>query len=644
MSMNAVPIVKFWNSTRLRLGILTIFALVCLLVTFDLGAHWGALEQDAAVWMMVVIAIASIGTLFIILVFSLQARMIFAPLRQITAAVKKTMGGHYPPGDYPKLQWDGQDEFGLFVQSINEMVSSLSEKTQAIAEQREYQAALLASIPDCVCLFDREARLVKMYKQPDLVSPIRGMHAGECLMAPFFLEQDCEHLQEAIGKTFGTGKSQLAFVSLRETSDMFRHFEVRACKINPEHALVVLKDITREKRESDHRKQIEGHLVRVEKIESLGTLAAGIAHDVNSMLTVIRNTLEITWKDPVKEELEGIRTILQAAEKGSQLTRELMTYAGQNQVKFKRSDPNEIVLAMEKLLQGVMASNVILDLDLKENLPKVDVDPHQFWKVLLNLLKNASEAMNGLRGAVRIRTYEMTLTEQSKRDFFCTHSLTCEPGVVFEISDTGVGIPKEILKRIFEPFFSTKSSGRGLGLATAFGIVDTHNGAISIASEVGKGATFRIWLPVSKMAPTEDDQDKVSESVISVKKATSDRPCVLIIEDDRAVLQTTRILLQSLGIDSLEAVSKRDAIGVFGKSSDRISLVFLDATIDNLDNVKLLGLLRQHNPDIPVVIVSGYSEKRISQMFANQPFEGFLGKPYTRDQLIAAIRPFVNLA
>jgi signal transduction histidine kinase len=641
--MKAVPIVKFWNSARLRLGVLTIFALACLLLTFDLGAHWGSLEQDAAVWMTVIIAIAGIGTLFIILVFSLQARMIFAPLRQITEAVKKVMGGHYPPGDYPKLEWEGKDEFGLFVQSINEMVAGLSEKTQALAEQREYQAALLASIPDCVCLFDREARLVKMYKQPDLVSPIRGVVAGECLMAPFFLEQDCEHLQEAIGKTFGTGKSQLAFVSLRETSEMFRHFEVRACKINPEHALVVLKDITREKRESDHKKQVEGHMVRVEKIESLGTLAAGIAHDVNSMLTVIRNTLEVTWKDPVKEELEGIRTILQAAEKGSQLTRELMTYAGQNQVKFKRSDPNEIVLAMEKLLQGVMASNVILDLDLGENLPKVDADPHQFWKVLLNLLKNASEAMNGLRGAVRMRTYELTLTEQSKREFFCTHSLACEPGVVFEISDTGVGIPKEILKRVFEPFFSTKSSGRGLGLATAFGIVDTHNGAISIASEVGKGATFRIWLPVSKMVPTEEDQDKVSESVISAKKTTSERPCVLIIEDDRAVLQTTRILLQSLGIDSLEAVSKRDAMGVFGKNSDRINLVFLDATIDNLDNVKLLGLLRQHNPEIPVVIVSGYSEKRISQMFAAQPFEGFLGKPYTRDQLIAAIRPFVSL-
>jgi signal transduction histidine kinase/CheY-like chemotaxis protein len=533
---------------------------------------------------------------------------------------------------------------GLFVKSVDEMALRLSEKTCALGEVQDYQGALLDSIPDCVCLFNWENRLVKMYKQPDLVAPVRGLVEGECLMPPFFLDQECEHLQMAILKALGTGKSQLTFISLRETSDVFRHFEVRVCKINSEKALVVLKDITRDKKEAAHRKQVEGHLVRVEKIESLGTLAAGIAHDVNSMLTVIRNTLEVTWKNPESSEREGIRTILQAAEKGSLLTKELMTYAGQNKVKFKRSDPNEVVLAMENLLQRVMKSNVILELKLGEKLPKVDADPHQFWKVLLNLLKNASEAMNGLRGAVQISTYGFVVTEENKRDFFCTHSLACEPGVVFEVSDTGTGIPKEILKRIFEPFFSTKSSGRGLGLATAFGIVDTHNGAIAVSSEVGKGTTFRVWLPVSKMVATEAEAIQTSIGAATPRTSTTDRPCVLIIEDDRAVLQTTRILLKSLGLDSLEAVSERNALGVFGKNTERINLILLDATIENTDNVKLLGLLRKQKSDVPVVIVSGYSEKRIVELFASQPIDGFLGKPYTRDQLIAAIRPFVSLS
>lgn len=641
--MKWVSIVNAFKSARVRFGLFIVFALLSLLVTFELGCRWGFVERSEVVWVSVVIAVASMGTLCIILVFSLQSRMVFAPLKQIREAVNKIGQGEYQAGDCLKLKWAADDELGLFVQSVDKMALRLTEKTAALAQERDYQLALLASIPDCVCLFNQESRLVQMYKQPDLVAPIRGLIVGECLQDPFFMEQDAEHLQTAILKALGTGKSQLAFLSLRETAEQFRHFEVRVCRINQGHALVVLKDISREMRESDQKRQVEGRLIRVEKIESLGTLAAGIAHDVNSMLTVIRNTLEVTWKDPVTHEIEGIRTILQAAEKGSQLTRELMTYAGQNQVKFKRTDPNEMVLSLEKLLQGVMASNVILELMLGADLPKVDADQNQFWKVLLNLLKNASEAMNGLRGVVRISTYAFTLTEQNKQAFFCTHSLTCDLGVVFEIADTGVGIPKEILKRIFEPFFSTKSSGRGLGLATAFGIVDTHNGAIAISSEVGKGTVFRIWLPVSKRIPLEADEETSDDRALPRPKTMSQPPCVLIVEDDRAVLRTTRILLQSLGIDSLEAVSKRDAIGVFGKHAEHINLVLLDATIDNLDNVKLLEQFRQQNATVPVVIVSGYSEKRIQELFASQPIEGFLGKPYTRDQLITALRPFVDL-
>ena len=381
--MKSVLILKMWHNARVRFGFYIVLALACLLGTFHSGCRWGLIEQDSAVWMTIVIAIASMGTLCMILVFSLQSRMIFDPLKQITAAVKKVSDGHYQAGDCLKLRWAINDEMGLFVQSVDEMALRFAEQTLAIAQEREYQAALLASIPDCVCLFDHEAKLIKMYKQPNLVAPVRGLVVGECLMPPFFLQQDCAHLQEAVGKAFGTGKAQLAFVSLRETSERFRHFEVRAFNIKQGNALVVLKDITREKKESDHKKQAEGHLVRVE-IESLGTLAAGIAHDVNSMLTVIRNTLEVTWGNPIESECEGIRTILQATEKGSQLTRELMTYAGQNQIKFARSDANEIIVSMEKLLQGVMASNVILELNLGDNLPKVDADPRQFWKVLLN--------------------------------------------------------------------------------------------------------------------------------------------------------------------------------------------------------------------------------------------------------------------
>jgi signal transduction histidine kinase/CheY-like chemotaxis protein len=644
--MKWTPSVGFLNSARARLGLFMTTAFFCFLITLDQGCRLGFFAKDPMVWTIVVTAIAGMGVLFMVLLFSFLARTIFAPLLNVAEEIKHATEGKYKPSVVSDAELARKDEFGLLVQSVNEMAMNLSARTQELHVEKKYQEALLASIPDCVCLFDQEARLTKVYKQPDLVLPLRGLNVGEPLNEPFFLGPDGKQLQLAIQKTFANGKPQLAFISMRETADMFRHFEVKACKINDQEALVVFRDISRDKRENEFKKQAEGHLVRVEKIESLGTLAAGIAHDVNSMLTVIRNTLEVTWQNPLQSEIQAIKTILQAAEKGTQLTHELMTYAGQNQLKFQRTDPNQLVLAMEKLLQGVMASNVILELNLGRELPKVDADPHQFWKVLLNLLKNASEAMNGMRGAVRISTYTFSLSEENRHDFFCTHSLTNEPGVVIEISDTGIGIPKEILKRIFEPFFSTKSTGRGLGLATAFGIVDAHNGAIALSSEVGKGTTFRIWLPLSKAAVSEAVAEKEQPAVGGATAKIlppGRRPCVMVIEDDRAVLQTTRILLNSMGIDSLEATSKRDAVGVFRKNMERISLILLDATIENMDNVKLLSLLREYKPDVPIVVVSGYSEKRIRELFEAHGYEGFLGKPYTRDQLVQALRPFITM-
>jgi signal transduction histidine kinase/CheY-like chemotaxis protein len=641
--MKWTPKKGFLKSARVRMGLFILVALACLLITLDQGCRLGLIAQDTTVWTVVVTSVAGMGILLMILIFSFQVRTIFAPLIQVAEEIKKALDGHNQSNATSGVLLRGKDEFGQLVHSVNEMVANLSERTQELNEEKKQQLALLASIPDCVCLFDQESRLTKVYKQPDLVLPLRGLNVGEPLKEPFFLGPDGKQLHLAIQKAFANGKPQLAFISMRESTESFRHFEVKVCKINEQESLVVFKDISRDKRDNDFKKQAEGHLVRVEKIESLGTLAAGIAHDVNSMLTVIRNTLEVTWQNPLQSEIEAIKTILQAAEKGTQLTHELMTYAGQNQLKFQRTDPNQLVLAMEKLLQGVMASNVILELNLGRDLPRVDADPHQFWKVLLNLLKNASEAMNGMRGAVRISTYTFNLTEENRHDFICTHSLTSEPGIVIEISDTGIGIPKEILKRIFEPFFSTKSSGRGLGLATAFGIVDTHNGAIALASEVGKGTTFRIWLPLSKAGVEEavaEKQKPKSAGLVS-KMVSEGRPCVLVIEDDRAVLQTTRILLSSLGVDSLEATSKRDAVGVFRKNMERINLVLLDATIENMDNVKLLSLLREYKSDVPIVVVSGYSEKRIRELFETHAYEGFLGKPYTRDQLIQALRPFV---
>ena len=351
----------------------------------------------------------------------------------------------------------------------------------------------------------------------------------------------------------------------------------------------------------------------------------------------------------------AIGTIREAAHKGAALTRELMTYAGHTHITFKREDPNTMVLDLEKLMERVIAPNVVLEFKLTPGLAQVDADPHQFWKVLINVLKNASEAMNGSRGHIRLSTYPFEMTEQARETFFATHELVPGPGIVFAVDDTGSGIPRELIDRLFEPFFSTKAVGRGLGLATVFGIVDSHNGGIAIESEPGKGTSFRIWLPAAKLAAPEAPAEAVPhEAAPQLAAAAAARPegapadappasspCILIVEDDPAVLQVTSILLRSLGATTLTASTKRQALSVFRKHADEVRLILLDAQTGNLDNVKLLSALRMRKPKVPTVIVSGHTESRIRELFASEPFNGFLSKPYTMEELKAALAPFI---
>jgi CheY-like chemotaxis protein len=375
------------------------------------------------------------------------------------------------------------------------------------------------------------------------------------------------------------------------------------------------------------------------------------------MLAIIQNTLDVTWSGPQvgKEEETAVATIRQATAKGTVLTRELMTYAGQNRTTFKRDDPNSLIIELEKLMGGVVASNISLELKLTPGLPKVDADPHQFWKVIINLLKNSSEAMNGLRGRIGISTYPFEMTEINREDFYSTQELIPGPGVIFQIDDTGSGIPQDLIGRLFEPFFSTKAVGRGLGLSTVFGIVGAHNGGIAIDSEIGKGTTFRVWLPAMKDAPvTETAEVKENSQNPPAAKAENTtpssatasarpRPCILMVEDDQAILQTTKILLRTLGADTLTAVSKRDALALFRKHVDAIDLILLDAQIGNLDNVRLLSTFRMRKQGIPTVIISGHTETRIRELFADEPFNGFISKPYTMDDLRRTLSPFIAL-
>jgi signal transduction histidine kinase/CheY-like chemotaxis protein len=625
-------------------------------ISIRLPHTFSSLASIALGWLTAFVS--TVGIIFILPIFWFQTRLVLNPLSSLAKQIRE-IGLHHQDGNYSYLQWSENDEFGLVAQSVNTLLDTLSQKTQQITQIEQRQRALIAGMPDGLCVFDTNSHLVAIHKQPDYAHPVPGLISGRPISPPLFPESDCEALRKAIEKTFQTETIQMVIISCRETDGSYRHFETRISRMDPFFVLVILRDVTQEWRERETRQQMEGRLAKIEKMESLGNLAAGIAHDFNNILSIIRNTVDTTWSAPMEEndsEVElAIGTIREAASKGTALTRELMTYAGHTHIAFKRQDPNTLILDVEKLMGRVIASNVVLEFKLTPDLPWVDADPHQFWKVLINILKNASEAMNGSRGHICLSTYPFEMTEENLGAFFSTHQLIPSPGIVFAVDDTGSGIPHELIDRLFEPFFSTKAVGRGLGLATVFGIVDAHNGGIAIDSEPGKGTSFRVWLPAAKEtlqppppaiepnpppAPPPQEKVLVLEPDI-VPEPSGNGSCVLIVEDDPAILKTTGMLLHSLGATTLQASTKREALAVFRKHADEIALILLDAQTGSLDNVRLLSALRTRKPGIPTVIVSGHSESRIRELFASEPFNGFLCKPYTISELKAIIAPFM---
>ncbi len=625
-------------------------------ISIRLPHTFSAVASIALAWLTVFVA--SVGIIFILPIFWIQTRLVLNPLTSLAKQIRE-IGQHHQDGNYSYLQWEQNNEFGLVAQSVNTLLDTLSQKSQQITQIEQRQRALIAGMPDCLCVFDTSGYLVAVHKQPDYANPIPGLVAGRPIAPPLFPESDCEALRKAIEMTFRTETIQMVIVSCRETDGAYRHFETRISRMDAFFALVILRDVTQEWREREARQQMEGRIARIEKVESLGNLAAGIAHDFNNILAIIQNTVDTTWEEPAKpadardEEALAVGTIREAASKGRALTRELMTYAGHTHIAFKREDPNTLVLDLEKLMERVVAPNVVLEFKLTPGLPKVDADPHQFWKVLINILKNASEAMNGARGHICLGTYPFEMTEAAMGTFFGTHALTPGPGVIFHVDDTGAGIPRELIDRLFEPFFSTKAVGRGLGLATVFGIVDAHNGGIAIESEPGKGTSFRVWLPAAKdgAAPAFPAAPAQAAQPARAAVATEHREgpghaeapaCILVVEDDPAILQTTGILLRSLGATTLEAASARQALSAFRKHADTVCLILLDAQAGSLDNVRLLSALRARKPGIPTVIVSGHSEERIRELFASEPFNGFLAKPYTLRELKAILAPFLS--
>ncbi|MEG1552777.1 MAG: ATP-binding protein [Kiritimatiellia bacterium] len=595
-------------------------------ISIQLPKSFTSVTHVALRWLTTLIAV--VGMVFILPVFWFQARILLNPLTELARRIQ-IIGAKHSNRNCGRIDWPNEDEFGEVAKNINEMLETIARKNIEIEQAEKTQRTILTCIPDGLFVFDKAGKLVRIRKQPNDVLPISGLAEGMPLSPKYFDENDCQQFTASCQTVISQGTIRLVILH-GNTGKETRIFEVHLQRMDDRLVLAVLSDVTASRQEHQIRMEAETRLSQVRRQESLVAFSAGLAHDINNAHAIILSTLEATWHESQDAKtVEAVAIIRDALDKGAQVTRDLMTFAGEVHLNLHHEDPQTYLHSIERLLVGVLGQNVSMEITPTAALPKIAIDPRQFWKVFVNLVKNASEAMNGRKGLITLSATEKTLTPKEILNFFSLHVLSPAAGVLFEVSDNGPGIPEEVQRHLFEPFFSTKASNRGLGMATVLTLIDAHHGAIAIDSTLGKGTSFRIWLPAAPalITPPPSSSEVKKEIVIPPFSC-------LMIDDDLSILASTRMLLERMFHATVFiAQNAADALAIFKANVNTIDLVLQDATLGSTDTTRIVQPLKTIRADLPIVIFSGLTQARIAQLFEGVDYVDFLPKPYTVDDL-----------
>jgi len=394
------------------------------------------------------------------------------------------------------------------------------------------------------------------------------------------------------------------------------------------------------KRAAKEREELREQLLQVQKMDSIGMLAGGVAHDFNNLLQGIIGYVQLmkVRMDENDDNYPALIQIEMAAEKGAALTQQLLSYARKGKYVVKSVAIKKVIDHVLSLLSRTINKNVIITTDVPLDLPNIKADVTQMYQMLLNLCINAKDAMPD-GGRLLISAEKINVGDGCQ----ISHP-EAEPGqyVCLRVTDTGTGIDKATQSRIFEPFFSTKEVGKGtgMGLSLVYGIVKNHSGFIQVESALGQGTEFQIYLPVTESSIAEEESSSTSsDSPVDMNIDRSENRKRLLVVDDEDILRSLAIdMLTSLGYETLPAADGLRAIDILEKEKNTIDLVLLDMIMPRLGGVETFHRLRTIAPDIPIVIVSGYTRDEHAQELLGEGACGFIQKPYRMEELLELIR------
>ncbi|WP_224984501.1 hybrid sensor histidine kinase/response regulator [Geomonas agri] len=498
------------------------------------------------------------------------------------------------------------------------VVTDITERKKmekAVEEESQFNRLLLEQSPDGIVIIDPEtARFINFNSA---VCRQLGYEREEFAQLSIFdveAQETREETRERIAKIQGTGRGNFETLQRTRTGEL-RNIEVHAQIVNiQDHPVYycIWRDVT------EHKK-LEEQLRQSQKMESVGRLAGGVAHDFNNMLGVIIGSAELCRHQlpedtPVQKYLEHI---LKAAQRSSEITRQLLAFSRKEIVSPKAVNLNSQVIDAEKMLCRLIGEDIRLTFKPATSIWTVLIDPSQVDQILMNLSANSRDAMPD-GGILNIETANIRLDPD-----YCRHHSGCSPGdyVKLTVSDTGIGMDRETREHIFEPFFTTKGLGvgTGLGLATVYGIVSQNNGFITVYSEPGHGTVFTIYLP--RLPDAEADEQEVDVAIPSTGSGT-----VLLVEDEEMLLWTTTRMLEEMGYTVIQAQRPAQAIEICDKG-EPIDLVLTDVVMPGMNGREMAERIRAVRPEVKVLFMSGYTADIVAQRGIVEEGMHYIPKP-----------------
>jgi len=508
----------------------------------------------------------------------------------------------------------------------------------ALARLTREQKLILDSAPDGIVGLDQEGRLT--FANPAAARTLGTAAAeliGRAAHEVFFARgDDCATPDCPICAALRHGQGPL-----RAEGEFRRAAETFPAEfwVTPMHheqqvvgAVLGFRDLTEIRRAEEERRGLQAQVQQAQKMESLGLLAGGIAHDLRNTLQGVQGHACMALEHAAEgtELHERLRRIIDACERAAKVIRQMLAYAGQAPCDAAPLDLNRLIEEMTDFMRAGVPEQISLHCELDPTLPRISADSGQLQQVITNLLVNAVEAIGERPGSITLSTRALMLDAAGIQQRFAGQEL--KPGLyaALEVSDTGRGMPPQTVRRIFEPFYSDKGPGRGLGLAAMHGIVRAHHGAVAVESTPGTGTRFTVVFPAlaaERTAPQDGRPDKPGRGA----------PTILVIDDEDEVREVFRDMLADRGLNVLTAENGARGVEVFRRSADAIDVVLLDMTMPGKSGAQVCREILSIRPDAGVIVCSGYCQEIRPAEFGDARPAAFLEKPFTTDALMETI-------